>query len=228
MAGSGGSEFSVTVGSGATTAVLEPATGAARDAVLLLAHGAGSHMDHPSTLEAAALYRAEGVDVVRFNFLYRARGGGRPDPMPKLTECFEAVAERVRAERAPGRLLAGGRSMGGRAASVMAADGCAFDGLVLLAYPLHPPGRPERLRDEHLGRITAPVLCLNGTRDDLCRRDLMDEVVGRLRGPFTMHWIEGADHAFGVLKRSGRTRRDVLEEVAAASRAWLDGLRGAN
>jgi predicted alpha/beta-hydrolase family hydrolase len=108
---------------------------------------------------------------------------------------------------------------------MLVADGFACDGLLLLAYPLHPAGRPEKLRDAHLAKIAVPTLCLNGTRDALCRRDLMDKVVDRLTGPWTMHWLEGADHSFHVLKRSGRTDGDVLSEVADASSGWAAGLR---
>ena len=100
------------------------------------------------------------------------------------------------------------------------------DGLLLLAYPLHPAGKPEELRDAHLEKIEVPVLCLNGTRDALCRRDLMEAVVDRLTDRWTMHWLEGADHSFHVLKSSGRTDEDVLGEIAEACAAWASGLRG--
>src|SRR4029078_8503612 len=131
--------------------------------------------DHTAVSTANGL-RAQGCGVVRFNFLYKERKSGRPDPMPKLKDCYSAVVERLRAEVAPKTLVIGGRSMGGRAASMLAADGFDCDGLLLLAYPLHPAGEPEQLRDAHLPRITMPTLCLNGTRDPLCRRDLMDAV----------------------------------------------------
>jgi len=115
--------------------------------------------------------------------------------------------------------------MGGRAASMLAADGFSCDGLLLLAYPLHPAGRPEELRDAHLAKIEVPVLCLNGTRDTLCRRDLMDAVVERLTERWTMHWLEGADHGFHVLRSSGRSDEDVLGEIGEASGVWVSGLR---
>ena len=166
--------------------------------------------------------RGRGLDVVRFNFLYRAQGSSRPDPMPRLTACLAAVASHARREVAPKRLILGGRSMGGRAASMLAADGFACDALLLLAYPLHPAGQPEKLRDAHLARIGVPVLCLNGTRDTLCRRDLMERAVGRL-DRWTMHWLEGADHSFHVLKRTGRSDADVLDEIADAYSTWAAG-----
>jgi hypothetical protein len=141
--------------------------------------------------------------------------------MPRLIECYSAVVQQVRKRMRPARLLIGGQSMGGRTATMMAADGFDCDGLLLTAYPLHPAGRPEKLRDAHLPRIEAPVLCFNGTRDALCERERMQRVVAGLSGSWTMHWIEGADHGFRVLKRSGRTDADVREELAQAARAWL-------
>ena len=105
-----------------------------------------------------------GVEVVRFNFPYREIGSGRPDAMAVLKKTIADAAERVRGAK---RLVIGGRSMGGRAASMLAADGFACDGLLLLAYPLHPAGNPDKLRSEHLPKIKVPVLCINGTRDSL-------------------------------------------------------------
>ena len=141
--------------------------------------------------------------------------------MPRLTQCFEAVVAHARAQVNHKTLIIGGRSMGGRASSMLAADGFACDRLLLFAYPLHPAGEPAKLRDAHLPRIAVPVLCFNGTRDSLCRRDLMDAVVARLGGNFRMHWLEGADHSFHVTRSSGRTDADALEEIGTATRAWL-------
>ena len=103
---------------------------------------------------------------------------------------------------------------------MLVADGFTCDGLILLAYPLHPAGQPEKLRAAHLGGIEVPVLCLNGTRDSLCTRELMDKVVGGLTSAWTMHWLEGADHSFHVLKSSGRSDSDVLGEIGDAYSAW--------
>jgi len=216
-----GKEWRVAVGDSATTAAFEPAEGQSRGIVYVQAHGAGGSMHDRSNVAAAARLRACGLDVVRFNFLYREKASSRPDPMPRLQECYSAVVASVRARVKPQRLLIGGRSMGGRAASMMAADGFACDGLILLAYPLHPPGQPEKMRDAHLPQISVPVLCINGTRDDFCRRDLMDAVVARLPKSWTMHWLDEADHSFRVRKSSGRTDAAVLAEVEHAVRSWL-------
>src|SRR6202007_875090 len=102
---------------------------------------------------------------------------GRPDPMPRLIETTRAVIAHARAELAPSRLIIGGRSMGGRAASMLAAEGFDAAGLLLLAYPLHPAGQPEKLRDAHLRKIRMPVLCFSGTRDPLCTRELMERAL---------------------------------------------------
>jgi predicted alpha/beta-hydrolase family hydrolase len=162
--------------------------------------------------------------VVRFNFLYREKGSGRPEAMPRLMDTTTAVIARIREELRPDVLIIGGRSMGGRAASMLAARGFACDGLLLLAYPLHPAGQPEKLRDAHLPDITVPVLCFNGTRDDLCRRDLMERALQTVKTDWRMLWLEGADHSFHVLKKSGRTDAQVLDDVGDTTKEWIDEL----
>jgi hypothetical protein len=214
----------VQVGADETTAVYQPASASPEGAVFVCAHGAGGHLADRGLVQVSEALSAIGLGVVRFNFLYREAGSRRPDPMPRLQACYSAVVERVRRELRPPLLILGGRSMGGRAATMLAAEGYPCDGLLLLAYPLHPAGQPEKLRAAHLERVSAPVLCFNGTRDSLCRRDLMDGVVRRFGSRWTMHWLEGADHGFHVTKSSGRADADVLGEVAEASRAWLAGL----
>ena len=219
-------EWTVRVGPAQTTAVFDPPAAGAASAVFVCAHGAGGHMADRGMLRVAEVLQARGLGVVRFNFLYREKGSGRPDPMPLLEKCITAVVAETREALGPRSLLIGGRSMGGRAASMLAAKDFASDGLLLLAYPLHPAGRPEQLRDAHLPAIGVPVLCFNGTRDPLCRRDLMENVLERVRTPWEMHWLEGADHSFHVLKSSGRTDADVLEEIGVASESWMWRLAG--
>jgi predicted alpha/beta-hydrolase family hydrolase len=189
--------------------------------LLVLAHGAGGSACDVGMEALRLRLNAAGVDTVRFDFPYRARGSGRPDPMPVLTACVAAVADRARVEGEWRRVFLGGRSMGGRAASMLAAAAFPCDGLMLFAYPLHPAGQPAKLRDGHLAAIRAPVLCVSGTRDALCDRALMQPVVTPLAPRWTMHWLEGADHGFHVLKRSGRTDADVLDEVEGVVRRWL-------
>jgi uncharacterized protein len=204
-----------------TTAAWDPPSTADRDVVFVCAHGAGGHMGDRSITAMSDALRERGIGVVRFNFLYRARGSSRPDPMPRLIACLEGVVAAVRSELGPARLILGGRSMGGRAASVAVAEGMPCDGLILLAYPLHPPGQTGKLRVAHLGAIRQPVLCINGTRDTFCERPLMEQTLASLGANWRMLWLDAADHGFHVLKRSGRTDRDVVAEAADACLAWL-------
>jgi predicted alpha/beta-hydrolase family hydrolase len=181
-------------------------------------------MSDRGMLATANALREEGIGVVRFNFLYKEKKSGRPDPMPKLMETVAAVVTRTRDELHPSKLVIGGRSMGGRAASMLAADGFSANGLLLLAYPLHPAGHPEKLRDAHLPRISMPVLAFSGTRDALCTRELMERALTTVTAPWQMRWIAGADHSFHVLKSSGTTDAAVMSEIAKGSRQWIDSL----
>lgn len=158
---------------------------------------------------AAALQDA-GLDVRRFNFPYREQGRRIPDRMPALQSAFEQYAVRESGRK----LFIGGRSMGGRVATMMAAEGFDCDGLILLAYPLHPAGKPEKLRDAHLPRIRVPVLCFNGTRDALCTRELMEKALAPVTASWEMHWIEGADHSLSSV--------NALREITEATRRWLE------
>jgi uncharacterized protein len=170
--------------------------------VFVCAHGAGGHKDDRGMLAVAQALEPL-MKVVRFNFPYREKGSRRPDPMPVLKASIAAHAS--------GRnVIIGGRSMGGRAASMLAADGFPCLGLLLFAYPLHPAGQPEKLRVAHLAEIKVPVLCFNGTRDALCRRDLMEQHVP---AGWSMRWLEGADHS---LKGAA-----VHETIAKETQSWL-------
>lgn len=220
------STWSIAIGKDETTAEYQGAVDGTDRAVFVCGHGAGGSMTDRSTLAAANTLRKSGFGVVRFNFLYKAKGSGRPDPMPRLMTTFSAVIDRVRAELSPRTLIIGGRSMGGRAASMLAADGFDADGLLLLAYPLHPEGQPDKLRDAHLPQIRMPVLCLNGTRDALCTPALMERALTTVTAPWDMHWLPGADHSFHVLKSSGRNDAAVLSEVGDAAARWLEGITG--
>lgn len=206
-------------GDGEVSALHERSTSDDAVATFVCAHGAGGNMNDRAMQAVAKELRSRGLDVVRFNFPYSEKKSGRPDAMPLLRATIEAVMSEVEHQ---GKLLIGGRSMGGRAASMLAADQIQCDGLLLLAYPLHPVGKPEQLRDAHLPSLTMPTLCFNGTRDTFCRRDLMEAVLPRLHPTFSMHWLDGADHSFHVLKSSGRTDAEVMAEMGSATRRWLD------
>jgi predicted alpha/beta-hydrolase family hydrolase len=171
--------------------------------IFICAHGAGGHKDDRGMLALDETLSGIGLEVVRFNFPYREKGRKIPDPMPVLKA---AIAERASSQK----VIIGGRSMGGRAASMLAADGFACLGLLLFAYPLHPAGQPEKLRVAHLPDIKVPVLCFNGTRDELCRRDLMEQHVP---AAWDMQWLQGADHS---LKRVAD-----LEAIGRETQRWL-------
>ena len=193
-----------------------------RAATVVVAHGAGTAMDHPFLVAIADGLAARGVAAVRFNFPYTERGDRAPDRAPVLEACYRAVLAAVRADPAlAGRLVIGGKSMGGRMASHLAAAGEPVDGLVFLGYPLHPAGRPQQLRAAHLPRITAPMLFLTGTRDALCPLEILRPVLAGL--PLaTLHVVEDGDHSFAVRKKSGRTAAEVMDELLSATCAWLD------
>jgi uncharacterized protein len=200
----------------------------ARPIVFVCAHGAGGNMNDTSMRALAKELRGRGISLVRFNFLYSEKGMKRPDRMPAVIDCYAAVVQRVRKELTPSALVLGGRSMGGRAASMMAADGFACDALVLYAYPLHPAGAPEKLRDAHLPSIAVPTLCFNGTRDELCTPSLMKRALQTVRAPWQQVWLDDADHSFHVRQSSGTTDAKVLASVADQTRDFIGNIERAN
>jgi predicted alpha/beta-hydrolase family hydrolase len=178
-----------------------PVSGAfveAADAIasLAVAPGAGSGFDHPFMTGFAERIAGFGVSTLRFNFLYKERGRKSPDPEQTLRDAWLAAFEEAtsRANGAP--VFAGGKSLGGRIASMCVADGMPGAGLVFLGYPLHPPGKPERVRDEHLYRIDVPMLFLQGTRDPFAHPEVLAKVLKRLGDRATRVQIEGGDHSF--------------------------------
>lgn len=197
----------------------------AHPTVCILAHGAGSHMEHKTMERLSALLRQADVRVIRFNFLYRAQGKGMPDRMPVLTSTYRAVIESVRQRFSPDRLIIGGHSMGGRAASMLSAEETVADGLILFGYPLHPPGQPEKLRDGHLASIKTPTLQMNGTQDEFCTPEIMERIAEGLdRSVWTLHWITGADHSYAVKRSTGRTSADVDSDILTTLSRWLNAL----
>jgi predicted alpha/beta-hydrolase family hydrolase len=189
--------------------------------IVVLAHGAGSHMDHKTVLWLGEIVKSSGASLVRFNFGYRTLGRSLPDPMPKLVSTYRDVLHAVKG-RVPGKMVIGGHSMGGRVASMLQGEQAPADGLLLFGYPLHPPQRPEKPRIAHLPQIHCPTLQLNGTNDEFCTRPLMDEVVAGLDPlRWRLHWIEGADHSYTVKRASGRTRSEVEQEMRTEVQRWL-------
>jgi uncharacterized protein len=190
--------------------------------MLVLAPGAGAGMAHPFLEALAGELASLGVGTFRYQFPYMEAGGRRPDPPSVLTATVGA-AVRAAAAAAPGLpLIAGGKSMGGRMTSQAAAEGRIDDvtALVFFGFPLHPPKQPGTKRAEHLARVRQPMLFLQGTRDEFAGLELLRPIVEGLGGRATLHVIEGADHSFHVLKRSGRTDGEVLRELAERAAAF--------
>ena len=162
---------------------------------------------------------SSGFPVVTFNYPYTEAGKKSPDPPSRLLACHAAAAAWFRAEIDP-RIVLAGRSMGGRIASMLVAGGERAAGLILFSYPLHPAGRPEKLRKDHLPDITIPVLSIVGTRDALATVELYDRWVRPLP-TFTTVQIEDADHSLRVRKASGRTNAEALSDAIEAAADWL-------
>jgi uncharacterized protein len=194
-------------------------------AVAAIAHGAGSDMRHPFMTGVAGGLSAGGLSVLRFNFPYTDAGRRMPDPPAVLLDTWEAII-REAARRAGGLpLVAGGKSMGGRMASMLAADrGPEFPAraLVFFGYPLHPPGRPDRLRDAHLSRIRIPMIFIQGSRDALARLDLIEALVERLQPLARLHVVEGGDHSF---RRKGARSSD-QETGRGMAQIAIEHIRG--
>jgi predicted alpha/beta-hydrolase family hydrolase len=192
----------------------------------VLAHGAGAGMRHPF-LEAIAQRLAErGIATLRYQFPYMERRAGRPDP-PAVAAATVRAAVAEAARVAPGLpLLAGGKSFGGRMTSTAQAEEPlpGVRGLVSLGFPLHPPGRPDDKRAEHLAQVQVPMLFLQGDRDEFADLELLQPVLKRLGARATLHLIEGGDHSFKVRKSAGRTADQVMNELAATIDGWATSL----
>jgi predicted alpha/beta-hydrolase family hydrolase len=192
-------------------------------ALLVLAHGAGTDMRHRS-MEVLSLALAEkGVATFRYNFTYKEKpGSGRPDSKEATATVRAAVAAANQAaDDLP--LLAGGRSFGGRMTSLAASQGPLPNvrGIAFFAFPLHPPGKPGTERAEHLFKVDVPMLFLQGPRDSLATQDLLKPIIQKLGTHASLHMLAGADHSFKVLKGSGRTDTEVLEEAVNATASWM-------
>jgi hypothetical protein len=199
--------------------------GAARASAILLAHGAGYHMEAPWMETVAVGLVARGFPVLRFNYPYkeRSRQCGRalpPDRAPVLEEAH-ATALAALAQRAGGRrVLLAGKSMGGRIATHLAAKGERCAGLVLFGYPLHPPRQPQKTRSEHFPAIAQPALFLQGTRDEFAELELLRGALARYGGRATLEVVEGADHGFHVSRSSGYTDAQVRELLLDRVERW--------
>jgi len=192
----------------------------------VLAHGAGAGMRHPFLETISQRLAERGVATLRYQFPYMERRASRPDPPAVAAATVRAaVAEAARA--APGLpLVAGGKSFGGRMTSTAQAEAPlpSVRGLVFLGFPLHPPGRPDDKRAEHLARVQIPMLFLQGDRDEFADLQLLRPVVKRLGERATLHLVEGGDHSFKVPKRTGKTEEAVMSELVQTIANWTINL----
>jgi predicted alpha/beta-hydrolase family hydrolase len=220
-------KLSVTVNdTDSVTALLYLAPKKQRAAIsLILGHGAGAGQLHPFMTLFANGLAARGIDVITFNFSYMEQRRHVPDPKAKLESCYRAVIDAAEKHKnlKVNHLAIGGKSMGGRIASQVAAESPELDlaGLVFLGYPLHPPGRPDKLRDAHLKDIHAPMLFIQGSRDAFGTPDEIHAVIKRLRLPATLQPIESGDHSLKVPKSLGVPQEQVYESTMDEIARWL-------
>lgn len=190
--------------------------GRRRKLAVLLTPGAGAGADQAALVAVDDALAEVGVPVLRMDFPYRLAGRKSPDRPPVLIRAVRDGAARLAEEAGvrPADVVLGGRSMGGRMCSMAVAEGLPAAGLVLISYPLHPPGRPEKARTEHLPDIEVPCLFVSGTRDTFGTPAELEDATKAIAGDVTHTWIEGGDH--------GLRRKDAA--VADAVRAWVAGL----
>jgi predicted alpha/beta-hydrolase family hydrolase len=217
-------QFLATEKTGKVSAILVRPTNARY--LLILGHGAGAGMQHPF-MEAAATQLAEhGIATFRYQFPYMEQGRKPPNPRPVLIETIRSAVTAATQAADDLPLLAGGKSMGGRMTSLAAAEEPlpGVHGLVFFGFPLHASGKPSAERGEHLTQVTIPMLFLQGTRDTLADLSLLQPLTSQLGKRATLHIVDGGDHSFHVLKRSGRTDELVLEELADTVQNWTEQL----
>jgi uncharacterized protein len=213
--------FAIPIGPGRATRGRLYDGGASARAMLVLAHGAGAGQHHPWMAAMARGIADSGIDVVTFDFPYVAEGRRVPDRAPALESCFRAAIDEARAQDRPGPrpLFIGGKSMGGRIATHLGGSGLpGLAGIVVLGYPLHPPGRPEAPRVAHLPDIRVPLLVVQGSRDAFGTPEELQPALQRVPAPVTLHVVEGGDHGFRV---RGRPAAETQAAVAATVAAWL-------
>ena len=194
--------------------------------LLVLGHGASTNMRH-STLQTIADRLADAaIATFRYNFPYMEHGRGR-DLKETCTATVRAAVAAAENRAAPDiPLLAGGHSFGGRMTSTAGSES-ALDhvrGLVFFSFPLHQPGQPDTKRAEHLASVTAPMLFLSGTRDELASLQLLEGTCKKLGKRATLHLLDTADHGFRTLKRSRKSEEDVFVEMARIVRGWAADL----
>jgi predicted alpha/beta-hydrolase family hydrolase len=219
-------EFKIRVNEAeSVTGILYPAAKEQRSAVtMLLGHGAGADQLSSFMRMVAEGFAARGLDALTFNFLYKEQRRGVPDPKPRLELCYRAAIDAaLKHKKLKGnRLIIGGKSMGGRIASQVATmEGDRVAGLVFLGYPLHPPGRPDKLRDAHLPEIKAPMLFVQGSRDSFGTENEIRAIIKKHRLPATLYAIAGGDHSFKVPKSAGVIQAQVYSRIMDEVVRWV-------
>jgi predicted alpha/beta-hydrolase family hydrolase len=198
-----------------------------RGTAVILAHGAANDKDNPLLVAVGREITAAGLLTLRFNFPYADQGRSSPDGQKLLESTWLGVIDWIRNDPRwrPNRLVAAGKSMGGRVASQLAAEGrLAVDGLIFLGYPLHAPGRKDKLRDAHLPRIKTPMLFLSGTRDPLCDLDYLKPVLAGLDPHPELVIIEGGNHSFDLPRNRAGEQGRCHGEIADHCLHWLADL----
>jgi len=223
------SSLQVAVDDGVTTALVYNGSAPRRDRALILAHGAGAGQSSPFIVGFAQALAGLGVDVVTFNFLYSEQRRRIPDRAPQLEACYRAVIERVSeavTSDAAG-LFVGGKSMGGRIATqVVAADtSLRVNGLVLLGYPLHPPGKPTQRRDKHLAAIHRPMFFAQGSRDAFGTPAELEVALEPLSPRPVVHVVSGGDHSFKIPKQTAQDQAAVYATIQQAIVTWMLSVR---
>lgn len=194
--------------------------------LLVLGHGAGAGMRH-KFMESISLRLANhGIGTFRYQFPYMEKISRRPDPKPILLATVWSAIETAESVAGGVPLLAGGKSMGGRMTSMAMAEKKLpnIRGLAFFGFPLHPSGQPSTERAEHLGNVALPMLFLQGTRDSLAGLGLLKPICKKLGKRASLHIVDGADHSFHVLKSSGKTDDEVLDELAQMTSTWAGSL----
>lgn len=193
-------------------------------ATVVVAHGAGAGMDHPFLRGFTDALNSLGLATLRFNFPYREAGRRFPDRPPAAIAAWRAAMDTARSKAEAhgdrGPVWAAGKSFGGRMASMAVAEGMEAAGLVYLGYPLHPPGKPEKLRDEHLYGLDTPMLFLQGTRDTFATPAILSDVVSLIGPTAVLEWVEGGDHSFAVAGKK-RPADEVGASLAASAARFI-------
>jgi predicted alpha/beta-hydrolase family hydrolase len=222
-------KLTIRLEAGATTALVYPAQGQAQgqtlDKALILGHGAGAGQQSQFMVGFARALSALGTDVVTFNFMYTEQGRRIPDRAPVLESCFRAVVDVVRREvkSASAGVYIGGKSMGGRIATQVAAADCKLpiDGLVLLGYPLHPPGKPAERRDKHLPLVGRPMLFVQGSRDAFGSPAELEPVLITLNPAPVLYVVNGGDHSLRLSRKDPAAQAQSYTAAQETIVSWM-------